>query len=480
MSIPRTSHKSKKIEIPPNALHYCPNYISLDIKARKDSNQRFRDHVNGRREGIVQCLLKPIADITNKSLGFQFKQHPEYLDNDDIINGAFKAMQNEINKWDGVQFSAKFKTSFNKTGKKMDAKTFDKIAKNHQDQTSWKISGNKFFAPYIAQAKQYFYAYCQCIMNIDENLRGEIYKFSCISYAVSLLTEKIKFNRTKPKPLIRHKTLVRSIGIHKELENLCPALKVKSFIVAAKKRRKQKDKKTTIIAADFHQTLLNCCNTLYREQKKKVYQLRGISMEHDMKEKEEIAVYPKDLMCSEDDDDDINSYHSYESPLYPIQSTHSTPSRSQSNLSREFQMVHPRTFSVRNEMKSDIFTERREQRRNSQEQNIRTIRNGLGMNSDLNRIERLQRENYALRWELQQISHHVNMMEMEQEYLLNDNMNITSLPQQSHLMQPQMLQRGNSDQSMNIDEWAVINDLSMAPSIDDIPNFYIPPLPKTE
>ena len=30
---------------------------------------------------------------------------------------------------------------------------FAKKAKNHQDQTSWKISGDYFFAPYIGKAR---------------------------------------------------------------------------------------------------------------------------------------------------------------------------------------------------------------------------------------------------------------------------------------------------------------------------------------
>ena len=31
----------------------------------------------------------------------------------------------------------------------MNWKKFSTIAKNHQDQTSWKVSGDFFFAPYI-------------------------------------------------------------------------------------------------------------------------------------------------------------------------------------------------------------------------------------------------------------------------------------------------------------------------------------------
>ena len=66
-------------------------------------------------------------------------------------------MYKAIDKWDGVQFSKKFINEFNKSGKKMDAPKFATIAKNHQDQTSWKISGNKFFAPYIARARKVIY-----------------------------------------------------------------------------------------------------------------------------------------------------------------------------------------------------------------------------------------------------------------------------------------------------------------------------------
>lgn len=58
-----------------------------------------------------------------------------------------------IDKWDGVQFSKIFIAEYNKSGKTMDWTKFSTVAKNHQDQTSWKICG-KFFASYISQANQ--------------------------------------------------------------------------------------------------------------------------------------------------------------------------------------------------------------------------------------------------------------------------------------------------------------------------------------
>lgn len=58
-----------------------------------------------------------------------------------------------IDKWDGVQFSKAFIAEFNESGKTMEWTKFSTQAKNHQDQTSWKICG-KFFAQYISQANQ--------------------------------------------------------------------------------------------------------------------------------------------------------------------------------------------------------------------------------------------------------------------------------------------------------------------------------------
>ncbi len=91
---------------------------------------------------------------------------------------------------------------------------------NTLDQTSWKISGDYFFAPYIRKVKGYIDRYCNNIININESIKLEINKLAGISFAMQLLNGKIKFHRTKLKPLIRHRTLVKSNGIHIELENL--------------------------------------------------------------------------------------------------------------------------------------------------------------------------------------------------------------------------------------------------------------------
>ena len=197
-------------------------------------------------------------------MALQFSQHPIYKDDDQIINDAFKTIDHEINHWHGVQISKQFITKFEKTKKEMDAAEFSKIAKNHQDTTSWKISGNKFFAPYIAQARQvkymricihimilvccihiqFLHGYCQCITNVDENIRSEVFELACIAYAVSLFTKTIRFHRTAQKPLIRHKTVVMSTGVHTELENLYSSLKVRRFIDYARKERKRKENKS--------------------------------------------------------------------------------------------------------------------------------------------------------------------------------------------------------------------------------------------
>eukprot|EP01084_Bolivina_argentea_P281061 480826_1 len=214
----------KNIPLPLNALEYCPDYKIFDADVRNDIKTRFRYHITSRRNTLIQCVEAPITDIKDLfslQLRLHFNNCPIYNDDDEIINNAFNTIDDKINNWNGVQFSKQFVAQYNKTGQKMSFKKFNTIAANHQDQTSWKVSGNKFFAPYIARAKQYLYDYCQCIVNVNEVQRKEIFNFTCISYAVSLLSATIKFNQhTKPKPLIRYKTLVKSEGIHIELEQL--------------------------------------------------------------------------------------------------------------------------------------------------------------------------------------------------------------------------------------------------------------------
>ena len=102
---------------------------------------------------MVQCVDPAIEEIRSGILALEFGRVPQYVDDDRIVNDALGTMYKCIDKWDGVQFSKVFIGEFNKSGTTMDATKFSTIAKNHQDQTSWKICG-QFFAKYIAQARQ--------------------------------------------------------------------------------------------------------------------------------------------------------------------------------------------------------------------------------------------------------------------------------------------------------------------------------------
>ena len=195
-------------------------------------------------------------------------------DNNDILSRALEQLKQQIDKWDGVQIKQCKKES--KDGKKIIIDTWQKFAKkakNHQDQTSWKISGDYFFAPYIKKVKPFIEKYCKYIVNVSETERAEIIKLGCISFAMQLLNGKIKFHRTKLKPLIRHRTLVKSNGIHVELENLYSKLTVRKFIQSAKAKRKEIDGKSNIIAGDFYNKLISYIESQYQQQKKYVYDL---------------------------------------------------------------------------------------------------------------------------------------------------------------------------------------------------------------
>ena len=79
---------------------------------------------------------------------------PRFVDNNQIVYDAITAMNQSVDDWDGVQFSKQFIDEFSKTGKYMTYPKFLSVARNHQDQTSWTISGNRFFAPYMARTRQ--------------------------------------------------------------------------------------------------------------------------------------------------------------------------------------------------------------------------------------------------------------------------------------------------------------------------------------
>jgi len=373
------SHLRRNKQMPPNAELYCPQYLEFDRKAREDSKIRFKEHVTGRRSLLVQCIDPAVAEIRNTILALEFNQVPRYIDDDKIINDAIGTMNKAIDKWDGVQFSKVFIKEFNKSGKKMDASKFSQISKNHQDQTSWKISGEKFWCPYIARARQFIRDYCQCILNVTSHQRQEIMKLGCIAYAVALLEATIRFHRTKAKPLIRYKTLVKSQRIHMELERLYSELKVKSFIAAAKKRRKAKDGKNTVKSQEFHQQLLDCCKTLYRKQKQSVYDMfniipqlnnNGISGNNEFKQDDDedvASVYPSDLLSVTDADtistgtNTDNGTNGY----VPYSPSVSMRHNNRSGSPREFQHTDPREWSIRNDMTQSLRSrDRRDRSRN--------------------------------------------------------------------------------------------------------------------
>lgn len=52
MSLPRRN----KHQMPSNAQLYCPQYLEFDARARKESKDRFTEHVTGRRQLLKQCI----------------------------------------------------------------------------------------------------------------------------------------------------------------------------------------------------------------------------------------------------------------------------------------------------------------------------------------------------------------------------------------------------------------------------------------
>ena len=91
----------------------------------------------------IQCLGIEVAEDA-----------PSFIDDDSILDYAAQETLKQIKKWDGVQIKQCKKQD--KDGKMIKIDTWQKFAKkakNHQDQTSWKISGDYFFAPYIGKAR---------------------------------------------------------------------------------------------------------------------------------------------------------------------------------------------------------------------------------------------------------------------------------------------------------------------------------------
>ena len=101
----------------------------------------------------ISCI-QAINDII--SLGIEIGNNvPIFCDDDSILNKAAQQTNKQIDKWDGVQIKQCKKEDKNGKSIKIDTwPKFAKKAKNHQDQTSWKISGDYFFAPYIRKARK--------------------------------------------------------------------------------------------------------------------------------------------------------------------------------------------------------------------------------------------------------------------------------------------------------------------------------------
>eukprot|EP01084_Bolivina_argentea_P295346 508435_1 len=255
-------------------LKHCPNYEKYDKRARMEAKTRIIQHLSERRDGVKRCVDIAVEEFKKLDI-FINLYAPIFIDDDEIINNAAQRTNIEIDKWGGVQIKhCKKSRGYNRSTIVIDTyKEFEKKAKNHQDQTSWKISGDYFFAPYIKKTRIFLMEYCTHIPNIPKDIMTEIFNLLCLSFANALFQEKIKFKHSKLKPLIRHRTLVKSKGIHSELQALYPAFTVSEFIKTAKAKRKMICGKTDIIACDFFQNFQTVVNQLYLKQKTKVYKL---------------------------------------------------------------------------------------------------------------------------------------------------------------------------------------------------------------
>eukprot|EP01083_Nonionella_stella_P155437 502095_1 len=296
----------------------CPNYKNYDKRARKDSKERINDHLEGRRDGIKRCVDTAVEDAYKLQIKIR-DDAPEFIDDNHIISHASDQINIQINNWDGVQIK-QCKTYIDSF------EQFAKKAKNHQDQTSWKISGDFFFAPYIKKAKnvshictyyvsvtsvrypfvyshttQFLSHFTRFIMDINEATRVEIQRLLYLSYAAALLNGEIKFKRTKLKPLIRHRTLVKSKGIHRELAALDALLTVPKFIQNARQERKRREGKSNIIAATLFEDFKCFVNKEYWRQKRKVYGLLNKPFDDD----DEVDSIVNDMDDDDDDDDEM-------------------------------------------------------------------------------------------------------------------------------------------------------------------------------
>merc|ERR1712176_861620 len=143
-----------------------------------ESKDRIDNHLSGRKKEIKKCVDAVIKEI--KRLGLSINDTELFIDDDSILLRAAQQTNIQIDQWDGVQIKQCKKED--ESGKIILIDTWQKFAKkakNHQDQTSWKISGDYFFAPYIKKTRIFLYDYCQYI-DFDELKKKEIYDLLCL------------------------------------------------------------------------------------------------------------------------------------------------------------------------------------------------------------------------------------------------------------------------------------------------------------
>ena len=172
---------------------------------------------------------------------------------------------------------------------------------------------------------------------------------------------------------------------------------------------------------------MDCCKTLYREQKEKVYRLLNVAIPKQLNNTTQRVVHPEDLMGSDDEDqnDDDAIYKACESPPSSANSPNlSTPSV-QSTLSvsmmkkdggnagksRQFQSGHPRSLSVHRTMNREQREQRRRIRRIDRQFDDCSYLPNVPMHYGLN-LEQLQRDNDQLRREKQQLLDEMHQMRM--------------------------------------------------------------------
>ena len=165
-----------------------------------------------------------------------------------------------INEWQGPLISMNYKRNhYDKKGSFQQTK-FDKDSINWLDQSSYKVSGDYFFAKHI----EAFYNF----LNKNCNKNKNMIRFGSIYFIVQLLESTIKFQRCKPQQLIRNKTLVNSIGIHKALQLLYHELDLVKLKKIVKNNMKQKPKKKyRIDSKKFYENFRKYCLLLLDKEK---------------------------------------------------------------------------------------------------------------------------------------------------------------------------------------------------------------------